>query len=313
MKKEAIAIATSDWHFWHVAPVWRSNEPNWLEAMGRQLDQIVQASHTLGVPILNGGDIFDHFNPTPETINFVIQKLAGNWMYAVPGQHDLEHHVLDNLTKTGFHTLQQKWIQYRADGFVHDADYDLDIYFAPWGAEIDKIIPRKSTSFKILLAHRYVWFDESTRYGGPNTPSGKLSGFKTVLQNFDFAIFGDNHIPFRRKIGKCQVINCGTMVRRKLDEQNYMTGYTVLFNDGSIDFHPFNISQDVHLEIKIENEEEPQDLNVSSRRFMQELEAMEQDQIDYRTEIERKIQEIDRKDMEKEFAEIFDNYEGARK
>lgn len=314
MVKEAIAIATSDWHFWHVAPVWRSNEPNWLEAMGRQLDQIIEASYTLNVPIINGGDIFDHFNPTPETINFLMSKIK-NPFFAVPGQHDLEHHVLANLHKTGFWTLKNGgYIEYRNDGYtLSDAKEKFDIYFAPWGTDLDQIAIEPRQRKRILLAHKYVWFDDSTRYGGQQIPSGKLSGLKQTLQKFDFAVFGDNHIPFRVKIGKCQVINCGTMVRRKLDERDYQTGYTVLFDDGSVEFHPFDIDKDVNLEIRVGEEEKTGDIDVSSRKFMEELQAMQDTDIDYRTEVERKVQQLDRPDMEEQFTEIFDNYEETKK
>lgn len=311
--RRAIAIATSDWHFWHVAPVWRSNEPNWLEAMARQLRQIIKESYRMNVPILNSGDIFDHFNPTPETINFLMNELK-NPIYAVPGQHDLEHHILGNIRKTGFCTLLEGGhLIYRNDGYWnHDEKCGFDVYFAPWGTNISQIavVPRKCK--RILLAHKYVWFDDTTRYGGSTIPSGKLSGLKADLQKFDFAIFGDNHIPFRVKIGKCQVINCGTMVRRKLDERDYETGYTILFDDGSVQFCPFDISQDVNIEVKIE-EENDSEINISSRKFMEELQAMDENEIDFKTEVERKVGEINRKDMEQKFSQIFSEYEEIKK
>lgn len=162
------------------------------------------------------------------------------------------------------------------------------------------------------MESKHVWFNDDTRYGGPDVPTGKLSGLKQELQNFDFAIFGDNHIPFRCKIGRCQVINCGTMVRRKLDERNYQTGFTVLFSDGSIEFVEFDIDKDVNLEIQVEDEVES-GLDVSSRKFMEELQALEENQIDYRTEVERKVQQLNRNDMEQVFTEIFNNYSEEQK
>lgn len=310
--KKAIAIATSDWHFWHVAPVWRSNEPNWLEAMGRQLEQIIKKSYELNCPILNAGDIFDHYNPTPETINFLKKKLV-NKMYAIPGQHDLQHHVLEHLEKTGFEALRPHYVEYCEPGQKINIAEDVEVYYAPWGTKISDIqVARRNGIKTILIAHKYVWFNDDTRYGGPDIPAGKLSGLKQELQSFDFAVFGDNHIPFRCKIGKCQVINCGTMVRRKLDERNYQTGFTVLFSDGSIEFVEFDIDKDVNLEIQVEDEVES-GLDVSSRKFMEELQALEENQIDYRTEVERKVQQLDRNDMEQVFTEIFNNYSEEQK
>ena len=315
--KKAIGIATSDWHLWHTAPVWRSNEKNWLKAMDRQLNQVFKAAIDNHCPIFMGGDVFDHYNPVPETVNFLLSRIPLDLkIYAVPGQHDLEHHVLtmESLGKTGFEILRDnaiicplfnmytKELEYR-----HNAEDFVTIYFAPWGTDISKIeVDPPNPKFKqILVAHKYVWFDDSTKYGGQDIPSGKLSGLKETLQKFDFAIFGDNHIPFRKKIGKCQVINPGTLVKRKIDEKDYKTGYTIMFNDGSIEFHEFDTSEDVYLEIQVT---EQSSLNVSSREFMNELRAMEGEEIDYRTEIEKKLDGMNRPDMEKQFTEIFDKY-----
>lgn len=302
--KKAIGIATSDWHFWHTAPVWRSNEKNWLEAMGRQLFQVLQAAHDHNCDIFMAGDVFDHYNPIPETINY-LKKCLIHQIYAVPGQHDLEHHCLEHLEKTGFETLTGSNILYYPQQAYYNHD-GIQVYFAPWGTDLNSIQVRRMVDVKnILLAHKYVWFDENTRYGGQEVPGGKLTGLKEVLQQFDFAIFGDNHIPFRKKIGKCQVINPGTLVKRKIDEKDYKTGYTIMFNDGSIEFHEFDTSEDVYLEIQVT---EQSSLNVSSREFMNELRAMEGEEIDYRTEIEKKLNGMNRPDMEKQFTEIFDKY-----
>lgn len=311
--KKAIGIATSDWHFWHVAPVWRSNEKNWLEAMGRQLHQVVDAAIENQCPIFMGGDVFDHYNPVPETVNFLMSHLPEDVeVYAVPGQHDLEHHVMteESMKKTGFEILRETSLiapLFDIQFLSPTTRSKCMVYFAPWGTDFSTIhVEDKPNTINILLAHRYVWFDENTKYGGADVPEGKLTGsFKTWLQKFDFAIFGDNHIPFRKKIGKCQVINPGTLVKRKIDERDYKTGYTIMFDDGSIEFHEFDTSEDKYLEIQVT---EPSNLNVSSREFMDRLRAMEGEEIDYRTEIENKLRDMNRPDMEKQFTEIFDKY-----
>lgn len=306
-QRKAIAIATSDWHFWQTAPVWRSCEENWLKAMGRPLVQLINLSYSLNVPILNAGDVFDHYNPSPECVNFLLDKLV-NKMIAIPGQHDLENHVLENLYKTGFETLRSAGVIECLESYWCP-NSALTVYPAPWGTDFGKMtIGKDFTGKKILLAHKYIWMNDETRYGGQEIPAGKLTGFKQFLQNFDFAIFGDNHIPFRTKVGNCQVVNCGTMVRRKLDEKDYETGCTVLYNDGSIEFIPFDVSLDKYLRVQVE-EQETEQIDVSSRKFMEELRSMEDGQIDYRTEVERKVQETGRKDMEEQFETIFNEYE----
>lgn len=311
-----IAIATADWHIWSKKPVWRSIEPDWFEAMKRPLSELKKIQEENGnIPVLIGGDIFDHSNPPPEAINFLLENMPEN-VIAVPGQHDLENHVLENIKKTAFWTLKKAGkINYSSSkNILIDSVAKLVIYFASWGADLSKIEKVKADpNFKhILLCHKYVWFDDTTKYGGQEKPEGKLIGLRKFLQQFDFAVFGDNHIPFRKKIGKCQVINCGTLIRRKLDERDYNTGCTILYDDGSISFQEFDTTKDLYLQVREEDKEE-NSLNISSRKFMEELESMDADEIDYQQEIEKKLDEIENREMNKIFGEIFKEYEGAKK
>lgn len=315
--KKVIGIASSDWHLWHTPPVWRSEEPNWLEAMDRQLYQVLKAAVQNHCPVFMGGDIFDRYNPVPETINFLLDRIPeGLEIYAVPGQHDLEHHILtlESLQKTGFEIVRERGIispifDYYKNRFNHKykADDRVTLYFAPWGTKLEEIEVEEATEgvIQILIAHKYVWFDDSTRYGGQEIPSGKLSGLKEVLQKFDFAVFGDNHIPFTFKIGKCNVINPGTLCKRKVDEKDYKTGYAILYSDKTYEFVEFDTSEDKYLDIKVED---TPSIDFSSSEFLQQLQSMETNQIDFQMEIEKKLETMNRPDMEHEFRDIFNNY-----
>lgn len=306
--KKVIGIATSDWHFWHTPPVWRSAEENWLETMGKYLDIIISEAYKFNCDIFMAGDMFDHYNPVPQTINFVKNKLK-NQIYAVPGQHDLEHHILENLDKTGFETLSDKIIYYPKQDYYNFNG--LNVYFAPWGTDFSSIKVRKFAGVKnILIAHKYVWFDDKTRYGGPDIPTGKLTGLKEILQRFDFAIFGDNHIPFTCKIGNCNVINPGTMVKRKIDEKDYKTGYALLYDDNTFDFIEFDTSGDKHLDIQVE---ETPSIDFDSSSFVTQLQSMEINEIDFQEEIEKKLKTMNRQDMNKEFTDIFNKYQENKK
>ena len=320
--KKAIGIATSDWHLWHTPPVWRSNEENWLKAMERQLQEVFHAAIINDCPIFMGGDIFDRYNPVPETINFLLDFIPENLkIFAVPGQHDLEHHILslDSLQKTGFEILRERAIicpifNYHENkmNYRYNLGDKITLYFAPWGTNLQeiKVDEKKEGFIQILIAHKYVWFDDSTRYGGSEIPPGKLSGLKETLQKFDFAIFGDNHIPFTCKVGKCNVINPGTLCKRKLDERDYKTGYTILYNDKTFEFINFDTSEDKYLDIKIED---IPTIDFNSSEFLQQLQSMESNQIDFQSEVEKKLKTMNRKDMEEEFENIFNSYQEDKK
>ena len=99
MKKKPVALVCSDIHLCHTRPTSRSAEPDWYEAMARRLHQVDEIASYQQVPVLCAGDVFDRWNSPPELINFAIKNMPPMW--AVPGQHDLPHHRLDEVHRSG--------------------------------------------------------------------------------------------------------------------------------------------------------------------------------------------------------------------
>lgn len=318
---KACAIFTSDWHIWHYPPVFRSEEENWYKAMARPFFEIKKYQKEqknlwwkedveYDIPVLVAGDIFDHYNPIPQAINFVLERIPEN-CFGVPGQHDLENHVLENIEKTAFWTLVKvgKIRMINQGDFLLVPEANLEIYFSPWGGDIENIKPKPSPFKKVLVMHKYVWFDEKTRYGGTQKPSGQLSGLMEQLQKFDVAVFGDNHIPFRCKIGNCQVVNCGTLLKRKRDERDYKTGFCSLMENGEIEFHPFDTSKDKYFEV----EDPTKDMEkIDAEEFLNELNSLNDCEVDYRQNIENAIHGKSN-GVKKVFAQIFNEYEQEKK
>lgn len=207
--------------------------------MARTLCQVAHfAQINNGCPVYIAGDIFDHWQQPPELINFAIDhfKHFGVSIYAIPGQHDLPNHNLSEMRRSAFHTLVKAGaINYLPD--LEDFHYRrgknrLIVDPFPWGAKL-KPNPRKRDyrqevmdgcrDYHIALVHRYVFSNKKTAY--PGAPKeNRTSKTKPIFEGYDVAVFGDNHSPFyeiAEDEGEPWIVNCGALIRRKMDERSY--------------------------------------------------------------------------------------------
>jgi DNA repair exonuclease SbcCD nuclease subunit len=254
-KKKIVAICTSDWHFSHKPPVWRSNEPDWYVAMERPLHEIKDLQEKYNCPILVAGDIFDKWNSPPELINWAMEHVPAR-THTIPGQHDTPNHNRDEIDKSAYQTLSKANIiedlPNGCDGGLRNiSEQNMTIWAFPFGIKIAQE-HRKTQFLKVALVHDYVWIKE---HSYPNAPKEKyLFGVHGIdlypdkkWHGYDAVIFGDNHSGFLIKIGNTTIFNCGTLMRRKSDEENYKPQVGLLYSDGSIQPHYLDISEDKHL------------------------------------------------------------------
>jgi len=111
------------------------------------------------------------------------------------------------------------------------------------------------------------------------------------LKGFDVALFGDNHKQFQARSDDCQVLNPGCLIPRKIDEQENAPCAGLLLDDGTIQIHHFDVTDDVW----IEKEEEicPEAENVELDEFLRGLEKLETGFPDYREAVLKYIQDHD--------------------
>ena len=103
----------------------------------------------------------------------------------------------------------------------------------------------------ILLHHRYVYSSKETSYADAPEEfrAENVMEFKNMRGRLKIAVFGDNHIPFSKKLGNGNIIvNCGTLICRKADEKRDKAGFYVLFDDGSVRRVPTGRDSDVYLD-----------------------------------------------------------------
>jgi hypothetical protein len=249
---EVIAVLCSDLHLSHKPPLLRSVEKCWYDAMARQLEQLTALATEHNCPVVCAGDIFDRWNSPPELVNFALRHLPR--MYAVPGQHDLPHHSYEDRHKSAYWTLVEA-------GKVEDLPPDLPIHVDnglclwgfPWGHDLAPLSKEcwGKSMWHIAVIHKYLWI-KGTNYPGAPTEN-RLKNLWPLLNGFDVALFGDNHIHFSsenlpNKGRRPFIWNNGSFMRRKADEVVSAPCVGLLRADGSVKPHFLDVSEDKFLE-----------------------------------------------------------------
>lgn len=302
--KPVVALLVADLHLSLRPPAARDAEPNWLEAQGRLLKQLRHLTEgrrrsgggALDAPSLEGqlpvicaGDLFDRWNPPPELLNWAIANLPH--MYAVPGQHDLPCHSLKDLRKTGYYNLVQA-------GVVTDlkpgepvevpGGTPLRLHGFPWGVPVTPLKEPHDLTLEVAVIHAFVW-TEKTGYSGALSQS-RLGRWKSRLDGYDVAVFGDNHKPFRQPLmtrankATMVVYNCGGFQRRRSDEKTYRPSVGLLHSDGSVTRHYLNVSQDKFSDAETELERLP-----GMNGVIEELGKAADDALDFAAELRRRL------------------------
>lgn len=277
MKLFPIAILCSDIHI-GVCPSARSAELDWLVAMGRQLAQLCELKIKLDVPVICAGDIFDRWNASPELINFAIRSLP--CMYAVPGQHDLPNHRLDDIYRSAYWTLVEAEVIYHlGPNSAVDVGDRLRVWAFPWGTEIIPCPSVDRSRIHLAVIHRYIWKD-GHQYPGADEQK-RLKNQRGCLVGYDAAVYGDNHSGFLAKGGPGQthILNCGTFFRRHIDEISYRPHVGILYSDGHIELHYLNTDDDVFVETR--DSVKPLKEAKGYAEFMQQIQDLGSDSLDY--------------------------------
>lgn len=248
---KVIAIFCADLHLSHTPPVARSAEPDWYAAMARPLKELRELAERYGCPVICAGDVFDRWNSPPELINFAMGELPE--MYAIPGQHDLPHHNYDDIKRSAYWTLVIAGVVKEIDPIFRTAiPGGAILYGFPWGKEVEGLDEQLLKEcpidvLRVAVIHAYCWLGKS---GYPNSPKGShLSRYGARLKGYDVAVFGDNHQGFVADY-ECMVFNCGCLIPRRQDEREYKPAVGLLLDDGSVQRHELDTSQDKWLDVE---------------------------------------------------------------
>jgi predicted phosphodiesterase len=231
-----IAVACSDLHLSENAPTARACEPDWFDCQRRPLEEVAALAKEYDCPILFAGDLFDKWDVRPPLINFALDALPE--MYAIPGNHDAPFHNLDLIGQSAYWTMVSAKRIFEATAIDGFAGWDVTAF--PFGAEVHQ--PTNDLGgLQVALIHAYA-------YAGVGTHHERAPG-EAQIQNFNLdgyqaAFFGDNHINWAATVGETNVMNCGTMIRRKANEIAYRPACGLLRANRTIETYYFDCTQD---------------------------------------------------------------------
>ena len=238
-KAKVVALACADVHLCSKAPISRSEEADWYQAMAKPLTELISLATEYDVPVLCAGDIFDRWNPNPELLNFALEHFGKiDQLYTIPGQHDLPYHGYSDMDKSGYGVL-------RKVGVISDIvpgtpeeicshGVDLLVHGFPWNHPVTSV-DTKPDVLQIALVHEYCW-KRGHSYPGADKRH-RASEHVKKLQGYDVAIYGDNHKGFTHQQGDVTVYNCGGFMRRKSDELMSRPAVGLVLSDGTVTRH----------------------------------------------------------------------------
>jgi len=203
--RQASGILTSDWHLREDQPICRTDD--FQAAMWRKIDFISELQKKHDCPVLNAGDLFNHWKPSPELLTKASEHMPNDF-WSIYGQHDLPQHSLDLAYKSGLYNLWK-------NGKLKLLDE------CSWGQ-----IPKNgSMIFPRILdldKHMLVW--HIYNYQGktwPGNTSPKAAKLLRKYPQYDLILTGDNHQSFVEEHEGRLLVNPGSLMRSTADQVDH--------------------------------------------------------------------------------------------
>jgi DNA repair exonuclease SbcCD nuclease subunit len=208
-------ILTGDWHLREDTPICRKD--NFWEAQWEKVDFISSLQKKYQCPILNGGDLFHHWKPSPYLLSSTMQHIPDQF-YTIYGNHDLPNHALQEANKCGIYVLVQAGKAKLMEG-------------CHWGQ-----VP-KETSFTLLKNNKNInilVYHIMTYKGAlpfPGCTDIKARSLLYKYPNFKMILTSDNHQPFTQTYEDRLLVNPGSMMRQEAGQMEYKPAVWLWYAD----------------------------------------------------------------------------------
>lgn len=238
-KGKPTAILTADLHITDQTPVCRTDD--YRAAFEKKLTWLHNLANTHDIPIIDAGDTFDHWKPSPELLAWAFThcpgaaEMGGCERYTVPGNHDLPQHNLGLLAKSGLHVLHTV-----GHSIVLERPVKVGSTFAlypfPWGVK-----PVPLTQDMKFNASRHVAVAHVMTYKGrkpyPTCSELGASLLLSKLDGYDLVVTGHNHKSFVAEVDGRLLVNPGSLMRATADQMGHVPGVWIWFAESNtVDF-----------------------------------------------------------------------------
>lgn len=257
--KKVTSILTADKHFREDVPVCRTD--NFLDAQWRKLEFENDLMRKYECPILDAGDLFNKWKPSPWLLREVIQRGMG-YRVTIPGNHDLPNHLMDSYEKSGLSVIEQAGTYTVLKNETIDSSNfsciicnNFSVTGIPYGQEVGASISKNKT--KVLLLHEMVWQGKNPF---PNAEGYEALDLLKKYPDFDLIVTGHNHQSFVQEYEGRLLVNPGSMMRATADQMDFEPSlYLWYAEDNTVErvHYPFekNVISREHLEKKEEKNE----------------------------------------------------------
>jgi len=204
--KKVNAILCSDFHLREDRPVCRTDD--YWKAQWEKIDFIknLQKTYDSFPIVLFAGDLFDHWKASPNLLSTAIEHLPED-MYCVAGQHDLPHHSLESIDKSGLFTLWKA----RKINLLSNTHWGEQ----PTGTPSTTITTSTGVVRKILVWHKMNYVGRLP-WPGCSDPSAR--SLLRQYPQYDLIVTGDNHKSFVEHFEGRLLVNPGSLMRMDADQ-----------------------------------------------------------------------------------------------
>lgn len=245
---KVVLAVIADVHTCLTPPVFRSSEPDWFAAQARPWREVRKLCKKHDCPLAICGDLFDRWDARPEVVNWLMGQLPRKQkVYAVPGNHDLPNHDIQQTDRTAFGTLYRTkrigWLGQEPDEFSPGrwlVGFGQGQSLGPPHA-----FPADEAAMTVAIVHDYCW---DTGHSFPDAPKDKhwSSHLKAADGNYSVICFGDNHKGFVVQDNSRCIVNCGGLLIRNSDEVERRPFVTLVHANGMVSQHFLDTSEDVY-------------------------------------------------------------------
>ena len=211
-------LLTSDWHIDTYRPENRLDK-DYFATQSDKIEWISDLAHKEGCNvIINGGDVFNTHKANDFTKRHYIRLLRflgmGTSILSVYGQHDLRYHNSDRRnTPLGVLEAANVFTMLEAKPLILG---NVCIYGASWNEPIPRIFTQ---GFNILVMH-YLTFPDD-KHPPIDVEQFQLANHVLMENKFDLILTGDNHQTFAVTRNGRTLVNPGSLMRSKIDQQNH--------------------------------------------------------------------------------------------